>query len=212
MSRVWLFDLDGTLIDSMPTVAEILLQFSHEYGLSCDDEIVDMITPMGYMGVAKYFAELGVPMSAEEIFAIFKERTYQAYCKAIPLKKGVRQALEKLKADGDRLFVMTASPNALIGLTLGKQGMLDLFEETWSVEQFQWTKADKQLFYEIAERLGVSTADCVMVDDNVNVLKVAKGAGLRTVGVYDEFSRGMQDELRAVADEYILDFTGLLGA
>ena len=50
-----------------------------------------------------------------------------------------------------------------------------------------------------------------MVDDNVNVLKVAKGAGLRTVGVYDEFSRGMQEELRAVVDAYILDFTGLLG-
>ena len=93
---------------------------------------------------------------------------------------------------------------------LDRHRIFDLFEETWSVEQFSWTKANKELFYEIAKRLGVSTSDCIMVDDNYNVLKVAKSAGMQTVGVYDEYSKATQTELRAAADCYATRFDEIL--
>ena len=92
-------------------------------------------------------------MTAEEIFSVFQQRTFEEYGKNIPLKKGVKETLEALKTKGDRLFVLTASPNALIELSLKRLGVFDLFEETWSVEQFSWTKANKELFYEIAKKL-----------------------------------------------------------
>ena len=211
MSRIWLFDLDGTLIDSMPTGVDIVLQFLRERGVSYPDDFIETITPLGYKGIAKYYAEnMGIPMTADEIFAVFQEKTLQAYSMVIPLKQGVKKTLETLKAKGDRLFVLTASPNALIELSLKRLGVFDLFEETWSVEQFSWTKANKELFYEIAKRLGVSTSDCIMVDDNYNVLKVAKSAGMQAVGVYDEYSKATQTELRAAADCYAARFDEIL--
>ena len=211
MSRMWLFDLDGTLIDSMPTGVEIVLQFLRDHGVSYPDNFIEIITPLGYKGISKYYAEkMGIPMTADEIFAAFQQKTLQAYGEIIPLKKGVKETLEALKTKGDRLFVLTASPNALIELSLKRLGVFDLFEETWSVEQFSWTKANKELFYEIAKRLGVSTSDCIMVDDNYNVLKVAKSAGMQTVGVYDEYSKATQTELRAAADVYVLTLNEIL--
>ena len=211
MSRIWLFDLDGTLIDSMPTGVDIVLQFLRDHGVSYPDNFIEIITPLGYKGISKYYAEkMGVPMTADEIFAVFQQKTLQAYGEIIPLKKGVKETLEALKTKGDRLFVLTASPNALIELSLKRLGVFDLFEETWSVEQFSWTKANKELFYEIAKRLGVSTSDCIMVDDNYNVLKVAKSAGMQTVGVYDEYSKAAQTELRAAADVYVTELSQLI--
>lgn len=211
MSRIWLFDLDGTLIDSMPTGVDIVLQFLRDRGVSYPDNFIEIITPLGYKGISKYYAEkMGVPMTADEIFAAFQQKTLQAYGEIIPLKKGVKETLEALKTKGDRLFVLTASPNALIELSLKRLGIFDLFEETWSVEQFSWTKANKELFYEIAKRLGVSTSDCIMVDDNYNVLKVAKSAGMQTVGVYDEYSKAAQTELRAAADVYVTELSQLI--
>ena len=211
MSRIWLFDLDGTLIDSMPTGVDIVLQFLRDHGVSYPDNFIEIITPLGYKGISKYYAEkMGIPMTADEIFAAFQQKTLQAYGEIIPLKKGVKETLEALKTKGDRLFVLTASPNALIELSLKRLGVFDLFEETWSVEQFSWTKANKELFYEIAKRLGVSTSDCIMVDDNYNVLKVAKSAGMQTVGVYDEYSKATQTELRAAADVYVTELSQLI--
>ena len=211
MSRIWWFDLDGTLIDSMPTWVDIVLRFLQERGVAYSDDFIETITPLGYKGIAKYYAEnMGVPMSAEEIFSAFQESILDAYGKTIPLKNNVKETLEALKAKGDRLFVLTASPNVLIELSLKRLGVFDLFEETWSVEQFAWTKANKELFYEIAQKLGVDTSACVMVDDCAHVLKVAKCAGMRTVGVYDEYSKNAQDELRAASEKYVVDFAEIL--
>jgi HAD superfamily hydrolase (TIGR01509 family) len=211
MSRIWLFDLDGTLIDSMPTGVDIVLQFLRERGVSYPDNFIEIITPLGYKGISKYYAEkMGISMTAEEIFSVFQQRTFEEYGKNIPLKKGVKETLEALKTKGDRLFVLTASPNALIELSLKRLGVFDLFEETWSVEQFSWTKANKELFYEIAKKLGVATSDCIMVDDNANVLRVAKSAGMQTVGVYDEYSKAAQEEVRAAADYYVAQFDEFL--
>lgn len=211
MSRIWLFDLDGTLIDSMPTGVDIVLQFLRDRGVSYPDNFIEIITPLGYKGISKYYAEkMGIPMTADEIFTAFQQKTLQAYGESIPLKKGAKETLEALKTKGDRLFVLTASPNALIELSLKRLGVFDLFEETWSVEQFSWTKANKELFYEIAKRLGVATSDCITVDDNYNVLKVAKSAGMQTVGVYDEYSKAAQAELRAAADVYVTELSQLI--
>ena len=208
MSRIWLFDLDGTLIDSMPTGVDVVLQFLQERGISYPENFMEVIAPLGYKGMAKYYVEkLGVPMTADEVFSVFQERAGKAYGETIPLKKGVKETLETLKAKGDRLFVLTASPNVFIDLSLKRLGLFDLFEETWSVEQFAWTKANKELFYEVAEKLGVSPSDCVMVDDNANVLKVAKSVGMHTVGVYDESGKHAEEQMKQTAERYIYRFS-----
>jgi beta-phosphoglucomutase-like phosphatase (HAD superfamily) len=72
------------------------------------------------------------------------------------------------------------------------------------------TKADEKIYLEVAKRLGVSPEACIMVDDNLNVLKTAKRAGMATIGVYDDSSKDVMEEMRAIADKYAVDFEELL--
>ena len=211
MKPVWLFDLDGTLVDSMPTGVGIVVDFLKEQGIELSVEKLKTLTPLGYKGVAKYYSEeLGVPMSPSEIYAAFQRETRKAYGESIPLKTGVKETLQALKQKGFRLCVLTASPNILSELCLKRLQIFDLFEKVWSIDDFALTKADTAIYAEAAKRLGVDVADCVMVDDHLGVLKVAKAAGMATVGVYDEYSKDAQDEIRALADGYVVDFVDIL--
>ena len=211
MRPVWLFDLDGTLVDSMPTGVGIVVDFLKEQGIELPPDMIKTLTPLGYKGVAQYYAEkLGVPMTAAEIYAVFQRETRKAYGESIPLKPHVEETLQALKQKGVRLCVLTASPNVLSELCLKRLQIFDLFEKVWSIDDFSLTKADEAIYLEAAKRLGVDISDCVMVDDHLGVLKVAKAAGMATVGVYDEYSSGAQEEICALADGYVVDFADIL--
>lgn len=211
MKETYIFDLDGTLIDSMQPAVKIVLDFLTEYGIPYSDDLVQRLTPLGFKGIARCYAEeLGVPLSPAEIYARFTERLTYAYAHDIPLKPYVRTALERLRASGARLNVLTASPHAFTDVCLKNCGVYDLFENVWSAEEdFGFLKSDERLFVAAPERLSRRACDCVMADDSLRVLRVAKAAGMRTIGVYDVFSAKDEAEMRALADAYIKDFSEL---
>ena len=211
MQKVYIFDLDGTLVDSMPVGIGIVLGFLDERGISYPDDIVTTLTPLGYKGSAKYIADhLTGGYQVEQIYEYFKTETLRAYGETIPLKANVKETLEGLKERGYRLNVLTASPQLLTDICTKRLGVYDLFENVWSIEAFGLSKADEEIYLEAAKRLGVSPEECIMADDNLNVLKTAKKVGMATVGVYDDSSKDVMEEMRAIADKYVVDFAELL--
>jgi HAD superfamily hydrolase (TIGR01509 family) len=211
MQKVYIFDLDGTLVDSMPVGIGIVLGFLDEKGISYPDDIVTTLTPLGYKGSAKYIADhLTGGYQVEKIYEHFKAETLRAYGETIPLKAHVKETLEGLKAQGYRLNVLTASPQLLTDICTKRLGVYDLFENVWSIDAFGLTKADEEIYLEAARRLGVSPEECIMADDNLNVLKTAKKVGMATVGVYDDSSKDVMEEMRAIADKYVVDFAELV--
>lgn len=211
MQKVYIFDLDGTLVDSMPVGIGIVLGFLDERGISYPDDIVTTLTPLGYKGSAKYIADhLTGGYQVEQIYEYFKAETLRAYGETIPLKANVKETLEGLKERGYRLNVLTASPQLLTDICTKRLGVYDLFENVWSIEAFGLSKADEEIYLEAAKRLGVSPEECIMADDNLNVLKTAKKVGMATVGVYDDSSKDVMEEMRAIADKYVVDFAELL--
>ena len=211
MQKVYIFDLDGTLIDSMPTGVGIVLGFLDKKGIPYPDDIVTRLTPLGYKGSAKYIADhLTGGYQVEQIYEYFKAETLRAYGETIPLKANVKETLEQLKARGCCLNVLTASPQLLTDICLKRLGVYDLFENVWSIEAFGLSKADEAIYVEAAKRLGVDPTECIMADDNLNVLKTAKKVGMATVGVYDDSSKDVMEEMRAIADKYAVDFADLL--
>ena len=211
MQKVYIFDLDGTLIDSMPVGIGIVLGFLKEKGIDYPDDIVTTLTPLGYKGSAKYIADhLSGGGQLEQIYEYFQAQTLRAYGEAIPLKAHVKETLEGLKAQGYRLNVLTASPQLLTDICMKRLGVYDLFDNVWSIDAFGLTKADEQIYIEAAKRIGVAPEDCIMADDNLHVLKTAKKVGMATVGVYDESAKDVMEEMRAVADKYVVDFADLL--
>ncbi len=208
---VYLFDLDGTLIDSMPVGVKMLLDFLDEYKISYPEDIVDVLLPLGYKGIAAYYAkEMGIPLSAEEIFARFLGKLLRLYEEEIPLKPTVKETLLALKERGARLCVLSASPRCFIDGSLKRTGIYDLFEKVWGIEDFGTTKGDLRIYQAAAERLGVAVKDIRFVDDALHALKVAKKAGVKTVGVYEKYSTSTEEEIRAVADTYVHTLRELL--
>ncbi len=211
MKKVYIFDLDGTLVDSMPVGVGIVLGFLDEKGISYPSNIVTILTPLGYKGSAKYIADhLSEDFDDSKIYEYFKAKTLQAYGETIPLKPHVKETLEELRKRGHRLSVLTASPSLLTEICLKRLGVYDLFDFVWSMDEFGMTKAEPEIYKEAARRLGVEVGDCIMADDNLNVLKTAKQAGMYAFGVYDESSKAVENEMKAVADKYVYDLSELL--
>jgi len=207
--RTYLFDFDGTLVDSMPTYASNMLRILDEEGISYGPDLIKIITPLGLEGTVNYYISLGIQKPKEEILNRIRAYLLDAYVNHIPAKTNVKATLEKLKARGDRLNVLTASPHLTLDPCLKRLGLYDLFDNVWSCDDFSTSKADPQIYIMAAERMGVRVEDALFLDDNLNADITAKKAGMKVCGVYDESSKEYVEEMKAATDCYIYDFAEL---
>ena len=83
----YLFDFDGTLVDSMPTYVKVMKRILDENNITYGNDLVKIITPLGYGGTAKYFKELGVSMPEEELLELMHKYAYEDYAQNIPAKE-----------------------------------------------------------------------------------------------------------------------------
>ena len=206
----YLFDFDGTLVDSMPTYISVMLRILDEHGISYGDDIIRIITPLGYVNTAKYYVSLGVPLTEEQIVERMNAYAADEYAHRVMAKERVIETLRTLKARGDDLNILTASPHLMLDPCLKRLGIYDLFTNVWSCNDFGTSKSDPAIYHMAAKKMGVAPSDVIFLDDNLNADKTAKAAGLCVIGVFDESSRDDEGNIRAVADGYICNFDELL--
>jgi HAD superfamily hydrolase (TIGR01509 family) len=211
MIKKYLFDFDGTLVDSMPTYAALMLRILNENNATYGDDIIKIITPLGFKGTAKYFREvLGMQLSEEALGQLMQDYAIYEYTYNVPAKKHVIETLRKLKDAGCDLNVLTASPHITLDPCLKRLGIYDIFTNVWSCDDFATTKADPEIYRMVAKELDCQVEDVLFLDDNINADKTAKQAGMKVCGVFDPTSADMVDEMKAVCDMYIYDFRELL--
>ena len=210
--RVYIFDFDGTLVDSMPSWSAKMLNILHKTNTPYPADVVRRITVLGDTGTAKYFKEeLGVPLTFEEMYAMMDEFALPKYRDEILLKDGVREYLAGLREAGASLGVLPASPHRMVDPCLKRLGIFDWFERVRTSEDFGKVKSDPTIYADAAAEFGVKPADVVFFDDNIGAVKTAAYAGMRTVGVYDATGEDFADELRAAADYYVTNLGELPG-
>ena len=209
-AQTYLFDFDGTLVDSMPTFVSLMLRILDEYEIDYEDDIVKIITPLGYHGTAEYYRTLGISAPTDELVRQMNEYAYDEYARNIPAKATVSETLSELKKQGASLNVLTASPHKVLDPCLKRLRLWDLFDNVWSCDDFKTSKADPEIYRMAAERIGAPIEEILFLDDNYNANKVAKSAGIATCGVYDDSSAEYVEEIKSVADYYIYDFSELL--
>ena len=208
--KTYLFDFDGTLVDSMPTYAANMLHMFDIAGMEAPENIIKIVTPLGLIGTTKYFTEeLGMNIPADEMLAEFHRFAIEKYENEIPAKEHVIDVLKLLKARGDDLNVLTASPHSMLDPCLKRLGIYDLFTNVWSCEDFKTTKADPNIYRMAAERIGEKVENILFLDDNYNADSVARSAGMPVCGVYDDTSAEYVEDIKAVANFYIYDFSQL---
>lgn len=205
----YLFDFDGTLVDSMPVFVTSMLQILEDTHTPYADDIVKTITPLGLVGTAQYYVSIGVPLTQEEIMERMKAAMLDAYFHHIPAKEQVIDTLRLLKERGDSLNILTASPHITLDACLKRLGIFDWFDHVWSCDDFATTKSDPAIYKAAAEQMGVPVDRVLFLDDNLNADRTAKAAGMKVCGVYDASSAEYAEQMKEQTDFYIEDFSQL---
>ena len=203
----YIFDMDGTLIDSMDAFGGAMIKFLEDNNIEYPSDIVKIITPLGFKGSAEYFLTLGSEKSVPEMLEDFKNYMIEPYTKTIPEKEGVTETLLRLKKEGHSLNVLTASPHVTLDPCLKRLGLYELFENVWSCDDFSMTKSEPEIYIEAAKRLGTDVTNCIFIDDNVNAVKTAKAAGMHSWGIFDKSSEDYVDEMKEISEKYIYTFS-----
>ena len=208
---VAIFDMDGTLIDSMPYWARSVVQILDEEKVPYPDDIVRILTPLGYSSSAKYYIEtLGMEAEEDALVARMKANATPMYRDVIQLKPFVREYIEKLRSEGVTCCVLTASPHSSTDVCLKRNGIFDLFTQVWCTDDFGLTKDNPAIYQEAADRLHVDVKDIRFFDDNLVALQTAKKAGMEVIGVHDASSDDDRAAIEATAHRYVTSFQELL--
>lgn len=209
--KTYLFDFDGTLVDSMPAYVSVMTKLLDDNNIPYGDDLIKIITPLGFSKTAEYFSnELGLDIPAEELVVAMGKQAIAEYTYNIPAKKNVVGVLKKLKQKGACLNVLTASPHITLDPCLKRLGIYDLFDNVWSCDDFGTTKTDPGIYIRAAEKIGVDVKDVLFLDDNYNADKAALVAGMKVCGVYDKTSEEYTEDMKQLCDYYIYDFAELL--
>ena len=206
-----IFDMDGTLIDSNGIWKDVDTAFLAKRGLSYTKEFYEGVAHTIFPLAAKFTKEFcHLPESEEAIMAEWMDMAGDLYGTSVPVKPGVRAYLDKLRAAGERLIVVTSAVPVHCRTALTHLGLMPYFERIIFAHDLQLEKKDPQLWRLTAEMMGVAPEDCTLYDDSVEACRGAKAAGMRAVGVYDPFFAATETEMRAVCSRYIRSFEELV--
>lgn len=207
----FVFDLDGTLLDSMTTWPRAMIRIMDEAGLEYPDDVVNIMTPIGFNGCADYFISLGHPeKNPDALIEIMYDYLVDAYANEVLIKPYVKEMLEKLRKEGKRVYALTASPHKTVDPCLAHNGISHLFEAVMSTDDLMMKKSDPEIYREVARRIGVATDEIEFYDDNNTALRTAKSVGFRVIGVYDPATEQYREEIESFADGYIVSFSEML--
>lgn len=205
--RLLIFDMDGTLLDSMEFWQNLGRKYLESKGKSPEDDLEDIIESMTLQESASYFKKkYDLDEDAEEIIKQVLDFIEDKYLNEIPLKKGVKKFLEKVNSQGYKMCILTTSEKSQAVGALKRTGVLDLFDEVYTDRDFNLSKKDPQIYIKACEKMGESPSDTVVFEDALYAVESAKKTGCAVVGVYDEYSKGDWDKIISIADKAIKNF------
>ena len=206
-----IFDLDGTLIDSMTVWSDIDRRFLMENGV--EDPLPDVSERVRKMTVdesAQYFIdEFGLRLNKYYIIRRIEELVRMQYEEVIPLKPGVTDLLDCLDSKGIPYGVATVTYKTLAEAVLRRCGIKDRFRFILTDKEYPLGKNYPDIFLGGAERLGTAPAETLVIEDSLHCIETAAKAGFITAAVYDKVSEPDREVIKLVADYYMWSLDGI---
>jgi HAD superfamily hydrolase (TIGR01509 family) len=198
-----IFDMDGTLIDSMMFWKNLASEYLSSKGVkNIPADVLERIKPMTMSESAALFVqEFGLSGDPETEMNAMMDAHYQ---NDIPLKPGVREYLETLQARGVKMCAASATAEHLMVACLGRLGVLHYFDFLLSCETVGAGKRSPLVYYESAKRLGATPREIAVYEDALYAVQTAKAAGYYVVGVYDDSTAKNWQAIKETVDEIIL--------
>lgn len=208
-----IFDLDGTLIDSMPTWHGTGAAFLEKHGFAVPEDIHDVVKTLTLYQTAEYFRnDLGVPFDAQQIVDEITSYVTDAYKYTIPLRPSAKEYLEAMAKRGVKMCILTASEAGYIQPALDRLDIRKYFDCILTCTELGVYKEDGKAFLTAMEKMGGTLEETAVFEDALYAVRGAKAAGFRVYAVLDEDFRGQTDvdKITALADCSFRDYKELL--
>lgn len=199
-----IFDLDGTLVDSMWLWKEIDIEYLGRFGQEVPDDMDQDIEGMSFSETATYFKErFHLPDPIETIKAQWNQMAWDKYGKEVPLKTGVREFLQELKARGIKTGIATSNSKELVNHVLESLDIAEYFDTVRTSCEAKKGKPAPDIYLLVADDLQVNPKNCLVFEDLALGIMAGKRAGMSVCAIYDPYSENDRDRKRELADYYI---------
>jgi len=206
-----IFDLDGTLVDSMWMWKSIDIEFLGDRGLACPEDLQKEIEGMSFSETAIYFKErFHLRESLEEIKSVWTEMSIDKYRNEVPLKPGAGEFLEHLASKGIKAGIATSNGRQMVEAVLTSLKIDRYFDVVTTACEVTAGKPAPDIYLKVAGTLDLHPSNCLVFEDVPAGILAGKRAGMTVCAIDDEFSRSMEEEKRKLADYFIYDYYQIL--
>lgn len=217
MPKAFIFDCDGTLIDSMGAWLEASPRLLAEYGVSTTPEDFARFEHMSIEEECNaYHEEWGVGESGEEVADRLLTMMREAYATRVPMREGAREFLESARKAGIPMAIATSTEKETVKVGLEANGLLEFFSNVTTTSESGVSKDQPDVYNLALERLSeefglgeVDHKDVWVFEDAIFGLKSSGSAGYRRVGIADPAGRHGSEEVEANCEIFIHDYPEL---
>ena len=185
-----IFDLDGTLVDSMGYWRSVSRDFMKTKGIDIEDEVQHKMTTMNLDASLRYLKDYyNLEESFEELMRDFSRTVEDFYRNKVETKGGCLEILEYFKDKGIKVVIGTSTAAHFANIVIEKYGIDKFIDGLYTADSVGHLKAEEKFYTSIVEELGERPEDVFLVDDSYLALRTGKKAGLEVIGIYDENSK-----------------------
>ena len=198
-----IFDVDGTLLDSMPAWENLGSDYLKSQGIQPRPDLREELRILGGHQIPEYFrSEYGVIGSVDEIQSALNGMLEDFYFNKSMAKDGVVEMLEALSKN-TKMCVATATDRHLVAPALERCGLTKYFSRIFTCGEEDTNKSSPDIYLRAAEHLGTAVSETIVFEDALYAVKTAKEAGFIVAGIYDLSAQEGQDEIRSICDIYL---------
>lgn len=202
-----IFDMDGSLVDSMWMWKAIDQEYLAKFGLGVPENLQEEIAGMSFTETAQYFKKrFSIPDTIEEMKNEWNEMASEKYRTKVPYKEGAEEFLRWCRAHGKKLGVATSNSRELVdsvGEVLHFERYFDCIMTSCEAKK---GKPAPDIYLLVAERLGVAPSSCIVFEDIIQGIQAGKSAGMTVVAVEDEYSIPIREKKMELSDYYIFNY------
>ena len=211
MIEAVIFDLDGSMVDSMWMWRAIDIEYLGRFGITLPENLQACIEGMSFSETAVYFKErFNLPDDLDTIKADWNRMAWDKYTYEVPVKDGVTELLQYCMDHGIKVGIATSNSRELVENVVKARHLDQYFDCIMTGCDVAKGKPAPDIYLAVARELNVSPENCLVFEDIIPGIQAGKAAGMRVCAVYDKYSEHQDAEKRTLADYYTYHFKELM--